>query len=298
MTAIAQTVLNTNSTSLIAQERLRMNQRRWDRAADMLASGKRVNSPKDDAAAYGLGKILSQGIQAGQMALQNVQNGVSMLQVAEGGLSQITENLQRIRELVVGMASDTSVVEGPAQEIRSLMEDINRVSQAASFNDVKLLDGTTTTARIQTGVGSNAALNTLELAPAFANADSTSIGLINGTASGGFITTLDDVFNGTTTAIANNQRALLFLSDVDEALAQINQQRATLGAFENQLSRKMEFIQLSVDNDQLSRSRLEDANFAEVTAEYTQAQVLQQAAVSVLAQSNSSNESLLTLLQR
>lgn len=295
--------INTNSNALRALKTLRLNTQRTNLAAGQIASGYKVARSSDDASAYSISQRMANEIQSSTRAIQNVQDGTSMLDVTEGALSNITDGLQRIRELAVQMASDSNSTEqrgALGQEIRSIIEDIDRRTAEAQFNGVKLLDGTTTEAKIQAGVGSDPASNTIDIAASFADADGQALKLY-GTA---YTTpvrwsalTLDDIFNNGVSQINSSERALLFIKDTDAAINQLNAQRATVGAFSNQLQRASDYLELHVNNLSGSKSRLVDTDVAKASSEYTQAQVLQNAATSILSQANVLNENVLRLLQ-
>jgi len=295
--------INTNVNALRALKTLRLNTQRTNLAAGQIASGYKVARSSDDASAYSISQRMANEIQSSTRAIQNVQDGTSMLDVTEGALSTITDGLQRIRELAVQMASDSNSTEqrgALGQEIRSIIEDIDRRTAEAQFNGVKLLDGTTTEAKIQAGVGSDPASNTIDIAASFADADGQALKLY-GTA---YTTpvrwsalTLDDIFHNGVSQIDSSDKALLFIQDTDNAIKQLNAQRATVGAFSNQLQRAADYLELHVNNLSGSKSRLVDTDVAKASAEYTQAQVLQNAATSILSQANVQNENVLRLLQ-
>lgn len=295
--------INTNINALKALKTLQFNTQRTTQAAGQIASGFKVARSSDDASAYSISQRMTNEIQASSRAIQNVQDGTSMLDVTEGALSTVTDGLQRIRELAVQLSSDLNSSEQRgvlAQEIRSIVEDINRRSSEAQFNGVKLLDGTTTEARIQAGIGSDPASNTIDLTTAFANSSGTALKLY-GTAytspARWSAMTLDDIYNNGVSQIDSSDKALLFLQDTDNAIKQLNTQRATVGAFSNQLQRAGDYLELHVNNLSGSKSRLVDTDVAKASAEYTQAQVLQNAATAILSQANVQNKNVLQLLQ-
>ncbi|MCX5920986.1 MAG: flagellin [Candidatus Melainabacteria bacterium] len=295
--------INTNINALKALKTLQFNTQRTTQAAGQIASGFKVARSSDDASAYSISQRMTNEIQASSRAIQNVQDGTSMLDVTEGALSTVTDGLQRIRELAVQLSSDLNSSEQRgvlAQEIRSIVEDVNRRSAEAQFNGVKLLDGTTTEARIQAGIGSDPASNTIDLTTAFANSSGTALKLY-GTAytspARWSAMTLDDIYNNGVSQIDSSDKALLFLQDTDNAIKQLNTQRATVGAFSNQLQRAGDYLELHVNNLSGSKSRLVDTDVAKASAEYTQAQVLQNAATAILSQANVQNKNVLQLLQ-
>jgi flagellin len=293
--------INTNANAIRSLQTLRVNTARTDKAAQDIASGKKVNRSSDDASAYAIGQRLQVEILTGQRAEQNIQDGLSMLQVTEGSVSVMSDNLQRIRELAVQMANDVNNAEqrtGIAKEMRALLDDTNRLSGASQFNGLNVLDGSLTDAKVQIAGGSNLLTNTIDLADAFAQLDTVSMGLEGVVAPPRWTpTTLNDIFDGTTTQLNSSERVLSYLGDIDNALQRLNTQRSSIGALSGQLERAGSFSSLTTLNMQASRSRIMDTDVAKVSAEYTQAQVLQNASVSILQQANISNQAALQLLK-
>jgi flagellin len=295
--------INTNVQSLNAQRVLGGNVKSLGKSLEKLSSGYRINRASDDAAGLQISEGLRSQIRGSDQANSNVQDGINLLNTTDGGLETITNNLQRVRELAVQMASDSNSTQQRgvlAQEIRSIIEDIDRRTAEAQFNGVKLLDGTTTEARIQIGAGSDTASNTIDISASFANSNGQALKLYGTSYTSPArwsALTLDDIYNNGVTQIDSSQKALLFIQDTDTAIKQLNAQRATVGAFSNQLQRASDYLELHVNNLSGSKSRLVDTDVAKASAEYTQAQVLQNAATAILSQANVQNENVLKLLQ-
>jgi flagellin len=293
--------INTNLNAIRSLQTLRLNTARTDNAAQDIASGKKINSSSDDASGYAISQRLSVDILTGQRADQNIQDGLSMLQVTEGSISVMGDNLQRIRELAVQMANDVNGTDqrnSLAKEMRALLDDMNRLSASSQFNGMNVLDGSLLDAKVQIAGGSNLATNTIDILGAFAQLDSTTMGLEAVVDPSRWTpATLNDIFDGTTTQLNSSDRVLSYLGDIDNALTFLNGQRSTIGALSNQLERAGSFVGLSTLNIEASRSRIVDTDIAKASAEYTQAQVLQNAAVSILQQANISNQAALQLLK-
>ena len=293
--------INTNLNAIRSLQTLRLNTDRTDRAAQNIASGKKINSSADDASGYAISQRFTVDILTGQRADQNIQDGLSMLQVAEGSMSVMGDNLQRVRELAVQMANDVNGTDqrnNLAKEMRALLDDTNRLSIASQFNGMNVLDGSLTDAKVQIAGGSNLSTNTIDILGAFAQLDTTTMGLEGVVVPPRWTpATLNDIFDGTTTQLNSSDRVLSYLGDIDNALQFLNRQRSTIGALSGQLERAGSFSSLTTLNMQASRSRIVDTDIAKASAEYTQAQVLQNAAVSILQQANVSNQAALQLLK-
>ena len=150
---MAQTI-NTNIASLNAQRNLTTSQGALATSLQRLSSGLRINSAKDDAAGLAIANRFTTQIRGMGQAVRNANDGISLAQTAEGALSEVTANLQRIRELAVQSANATNSASDRAaldQEVQQRLSEIDRIAQTTSFNGLKVLDGTFGTAAFQVG---------------------------------------------------------------------------------------------------------------------------------------------------
>ena len=147
-------VINTNVASLNAQKNLVKSQTALETALQRLSSGMRINSAKDDAAGLAIASRFTSQINGLNQAARNANDGISLTQTAEGAMGEITNNLQRIRELAVqslnasNSGSDRTALDSEVQQLKA---EIDRVSQQTAFNGVKLLDGSFSTQTFQVG---------------------------------------------------------------------------------------------------------------------------------------------------
>jgi flagellin len=174
-------VINTNIASLNAQRNLNRSQSALSTSLQRLSSGMRINSAKDDAAGLAISERFTAQIRGLGQAVRNSNDGISMAQTAEGSLGEVTNNLQRIRELAVQSANATNSSSDRAamqQEVSQLVSEIDRVAGQTNFNGVKLLDGSFTSQAFQVGanVGETISLSSI------VNATKGGLGLDNGTA--------------------------------------------------------------------------------------------------------------------
>jgi len=150
--------INTNIMSLNAQRNLNTSQNALATSVERLSSGLRINSAKDDAAGLAIAERMTSQIRGLNQAVRNANDGISLAQTAEGALGEISNNLQRIRELAVqsanatNSASDRAALDAEAQQ---LVEEIDRVANQTSFNGTNLLDGSFTTQSFQVGANVN-----------------------------------------------------------------------------------------------------------------------------------------------
>ncbi len=150
-------VINTNSLSLLTQNNLNKSQSSLSSAIERLSSGLRINSAKDDAAGQAIANRFTANIKGLTQASRNANDGISIAQTTEGALNEITNNLQRVRELSVQAANGTnsdSDLKSIQDEIDQRLTEINRVAEQTDFNGTKVLskDGKLT---IQVGANDN-----------------------------------------------------------------------------------------------------------------------------------------------
>src|SRR6056297_1619835 len=149
--------INTNVASLTAQNQLSSSQKLNDQALERLSSGLRINSAKDDAAGLAISTRFQSQISGLNVATRNANDGISLAQTTEGALDEITNNLQRIRELAVQYANATNSAsdrQALNDEVQARINEIDRISSQTAFNGLKVLDGSFKTQDFQ--VGANA----------------------------------------------------------------------------------------------------------------------------------------------
>ena len=271
--------INTNVSALTAYQNLNKNQNALSSAIEKLSSGMRINKAADDAAGLSISQGLTSQINGLTQAVSNAQDGINVAQIADGALGTSQAVLQRMRTLVV--QAGNSGTQGPAslasiqQEITSLNLQLDHVSSQTSFGGRNLLNGGYNGAfQVGANGGQTIALN-------LSAADFTA-----GTLGTGPI----DVANPAFTPGPN-------LAAIDAAIATVSTARSNIGATQNQLTYTLSNLQTAITNVTASRSNLTDADLATEVSAMTQAQILSQAAVSVLAQANSAPQSVLKLLQ-
>jgi flagellin len=147
-------VINTNALSLMAQNNLNKSQSSLGTAIQRLSSGMRINSAKDDAAGLAISNRFTSSIRGMTQAARNANDGISLAQTTEGALEEVTENMQRIRELTVQAKNGTnsqSDLDSIKKEIGTRLEEISRVAEVTNFNGVKVFDGSREKITIQIG---------------------------------------------------------------------------------------------------------------------------------------------------
>lgn len=280
-------VINFNNAAEFSRRMEGINTANVLKTSKELSSGMRINSAADDASGLAVSEKMRSQIRGLNQASRNVMNGVSMLQTAEGYMQSTTDILQRIRELAVQSANGIYSDEDRAMlqtEVEQLVSEVDRISQTAEFNGMTLLSGRFTEDGIRLQVGANVDQNfTVKLGDMSASA----LGL-KGAGQ-----------DGTEQAIslANPESANMALATVDEALKTVNKSRADIGASMNRMEMTQKGIDIASENLAASESRIRDADMAKTITEHVKNQILQQASVSLLSQSNTNSQNVLALLK-
>jgi flagellin len=273
------TVINTNVSSLFAQNALKVNNRALSTAMEQLSTGTRINSAKDDAAGLSIGTTMTAQIRGMNQAVRNANDGISLLQTAEGAMIEQTNMLQRMRELAVQSVNETldDTQRGYLNdEFTALKSQIDDVANNTTWNSKALLTGSASTPTTFTfQVGANKG-NTL------------SVDVAGTTKTALEIESMDiETIDGASTAI----------EDIDKSIDAINSSRAKIGAGINRLTYVTDNLSNIIQNTSASRSQILDTDYATTTTNLARAQIIQQAGTAMLAQANQLPQSVLALLR-
>jgi len=271
-------VINTNIKSLISQNALARNARDVSHAMEQLSTGKRINSAADDAAGLAISNKMTSQIRGLDQAVRNANDGISMLQTAEGATQEVTNMLQRMRELAIQAANDTYSDDDRTalnKEMVQLEEEITRIATNTKWNNMPILSSDGVEKTLQVGIANNT--------------DSTiTISFMDMSASGLDIVGL---------SVESHTDAQTSLDKIDLAIADVDSFRADLGANINRLNFAGDNLTNISINTSASRSRIQDADYAKASSELARTQIIQQAATAILAQANTDQQSVLKLLQ-
>lgn len=272
-------VINTNLPVMIAENELQKASAAINKSMQRLSTGLRINSAKDDPAGSYIASGLSTRLRGIQIAGNNVATGSSILSVAEGDLSIIADHLDRIKELATQYANDTlSTLEQNTikDEVKQRVDEINRIAEEASFNKVKLLDGSRDSLRIQIGPDGSPDYNSLVIENVFMDASTGQDGI---KLFGGTYADVDAAFADATTAAD-------FMTVVEASLDDVNRRIATAGVYQNRLESISNLLLIQSENLTSAYSSVVDADIAVETSNYVRNQILQQTASTMLAQAN------------
>jgi flagellin len=270
--------VNTNVASIAAQRFLDLSGVALEKSFERLSSGLRIVRAGDDAAGLGISERMRARIRSLEQAARNTQDGVSLAQSAEGALNEVHAALSRMRELAVESANGVlsqADRDNLDTEFQALKDEITRIASATNFNGTSLL-ASAQTVTIQVDVGTNASVDTIDIA------------LTDSTAAGLSIDALD------ITSVANATDAITAL---DTAVDAVSTSRASLGAVQNRLEAAGRNLGVQIENLTAAESRIRDADVAKEMAQATRNQILQQAGVAILAQANAAPQVALQLLR-
>jgi flagellin len=270
------TVIASNVSALRASNASASASMALSTSMERLSTGKRINSAKDDAAGLAISTSMTAQIKGMNQGIRNANDGISMAQTAEGALSEVTNMLQRMRELGVQALNGTYSADDTkniAAEQGQLASQIKSITTDTKFNGKALFDSTAATGfDIQIGANS---------------ADKITLKSTDFAATGAKLKTVAD-YAGTGTAPT--------LANYDDALAEVSNTRASLGATQNRLQSAVNNATSTATNLSDARSRIEDTDFSAESTALAKAQILSQASTAMLAQANQSTQSVLKLL--
>ena len=282
-------IINHNISSMFASRMEGLNTSTLQSSMEKLSSGERINKASDDAAGLAISEKMRAQIRGLNQASKNVQDGVSFIQVASGYLQETTDILQRIRELAVQSANGIFSDEDRAQvavEVSQLVAEVDRIASSAQFNGMNLLTGRFSRDSdivMQFQIGANVDQNIRAY-----------IGTMTATALG-----LKGMQGEETNiiSIGSPDEANQTLSTIDEALKNVNKQRADLGAYQNRMEMAQKGIDIAAENTQAAESRSRDTDMASEMVEYTKNQILSQVSTAMISQANSQSSNVLALLR-
>ena len=281
-------VVNTNISASVAQAALVRNDRALGSAMEQLSTGRKINSAADNASGLAISSRMTSQIRGLDQAVSNANDGVSMVNTAEGALDEITDMLQRMRELAVQSGTGTTSSEDRDYlnaEYLELLSEIERISANTEWNGQAILNGSAG------GAGSTVAFQV--------GADPTqtiSLGF------GGFGSTQTmasmNGFNLSAATVASAiQAASQVITSADIAIEAVSKQRATFGATANRLEHAIDNLTNVSIQAQAARSRILDTDYASATSELARTQIIQQAGTAMLAQANQMPSTVLALLR-
>ena len=269
-------VINTNVSALYSQNALKTNSRAMSSAMEQLSTGSRINSAKDDAAGLAIGQNMTSQVRGLNQSVRNANDGINMLQTAEGAMVEVSNMLQRMRELAVQASNGTFSTSQRLylnKEFSALSSQISSINTQTKWNNISVLSAATT--KFQVGAMSGHTVSVI--------ISGTTVALLQ--------------ISGQTVAGASGGPASTAIAKVDSAIDIINAQRANIGAGINRLTYAADNLTNISSNLSASRSTIMDTDYATASTQLSKTPIIQQAATAMLAQANQQPQRVLALLK-
>jgi flagellin len=252
-----------------------------NKSLERLSTGSKLNHSSDGAGLMLVAENMDSQSRGYTVASSNIQQGISMLDSADSALQQVYTHLQNLRDIAVAAkngTTDTNQFAAYDTQMASEINAINSISSNTKYGTNILLDGSLSSLNIQFGPNSGDAL---DIGGAFTDNDAVTLGV---TLAAGSLDTATNAGN--------------LLTQVDTAMSNASQNLSTIGEYQSKLSNMLDYVTNAKSNVEASLSNIRDTDVASETANVTRLGILQQAGAYALAQSNTSSQLALTLLQR
>ncbi len=273
--------VQTNVTSLVAQQNFSKTQLALNKTMQELSSGYKINSAADDAAGLGIASRLSAQVSAYSAATQNANTAISMTQTADSGAAQIGDILSRLSQLAVEGSSGTMSANDAAnlqQEFASQLTEITNIANNTTYNGQSLIAGAAAGTTFQVGI-TNSASDQVQVS--FGGADATNL------VAGGALSSA---------SVSTAAQALTAISTINTAIQNLSSIRAGFGAGMDALQDTVSNLQSMSTNTSAALSTIRDTDVASATASLAQQQVQSQAGEAILAQANQSTQLAVSLI--
>ena len=273
-------VVQHNLRAMNSNRMLGVNTQTQAKSTEKLSSGYKINRAADDAAGLSISEKMRRQVRGLTQASLNAQDGISMVQTAEGALNEVHDMLQRMNELAVKAANgsnqsvDRDYIDA---EIQQLKTEIDRVASTTTFNERMLLNGDSSSVKLQVGA-ETAAPNQIEV-----SIDAMDLAGLS--------------LSDTEVTGDNADNALTAIESIKAAIQKVSEQRSELGAQQNRLEHTINNLDNVVENTTAAESRIRDTDMATEMVKYSNNNILAQAGQAMLAQSNQANQGVLSLLQ-
>jgi len=281
--------INHNISAMITHGAVFKANRGLSVSLERLSTGLRINRSSDDAAGLAISENLRTQVRGVAQARRNAMDGIGALNIAEGAANEVSEILQRMRELAIQSANDTltSTERGYTnQEFRALIDEIQRIANVTNYNGMKLIADSTVGGRF--GAGTVGSALWIDANSTYGN-DSITI-------------TLDTLSTGTTglgianLVISTQTSAAAAIADLSGAINTVNSMRASIGAYVNRIEHAVNNLIVSETNQQAAESNIRDVDFASETTQFVKNQILTQSAMAMLSQANMVPSTVLGLI--
>jgi flagellin len=283
-------VINTNIRALASTNAIVANERAMQKTMQSLSTGSRINKASDDAAGLSVRENMTSQINGLNAAVRNANDAINMLQTADGSLNEVSDMMQRMRELGTLAQNDTystAQKKSMDDEYQALSAEIDRIATNTQWNKMNIL----------TGSGGEVGLASAFTFQIGANAGQViSVAIANqGITSSASLTPQFVALSGT--GLTTGQLASAAVAKLDDALSTLNANRSKVGAAINRLEHAINNLTTVAQNATDSRSRVTDTDYSKATSDLAKQQIIAQAATAILAQANQQPQSVLSLLK-
>jgi len=289
-------VINHNLSAIFANRQLKFTTWEVQKDIEKLSSGMKINRAGDDASGLAVSEKMRSQIRGLRRAERNVEDGISFIQTAEGYLSETQDILQRLRELAVQASNGIYSTEDRMMiqvEVSQLIDELDRIASHAQFNAMNILTGRF--ARV-TGENVITASMWVHLGANMDQRERVYIGTM--TSQGlGLKNPLGPAHTATFISISTPAKANRAIGAIDMALMKVSKQRADLGAYQNRMEYTARGLMIGYENLQSAESRIRDTDMAEQMTNFVKNQILLQSGTAMLAQANTTPQSVLQLLR-
>ena len=307
-------VVQHNLTAMNSNRMLGLTTKTQAKSTEKLSSGYKINRAADDAAGLSISEKMRRQVRGLTQASANAQDGISAVQTAEGALAEVQDMLQRINELAVKGENGTLTTQDRSyigSEVSQLMQEIDRVKETTTFNEQSLLNGSFKNKGLQVGAESNknnkimVNIKSMSVASIGASTYAAKLSAIGASTELDTAKKVVDKFKNFASATsaekvdskkltASNFAGLNVWAKA--ALQSVSEQRSDLGSIQNRLEHTINNLDNVVENTTSAESAIRDTDMASEMVKYSNNNILAQAGQAMLAQSNQSNQGVLSLL--
>ena len=284
-------VINTNIRALASTNAIASNERAMQKTMQSLSTGSRINRASDNAAGLSVRENMTAQINGLNAAVRNANDAINMLQTADGSLNEVSDMMQRMRELGVLASNDTystAQKKSMDDEYQALSSEIERIAANTQWNKMNIL----------TGSGGEVGLGSAFTFQIGANAGQViSVGISNQGIVSTAATAPTQYSTISATGLTTGQLASAAVAKLDDALSTLNANRSKIGAAVNRLEHAISNLTNVAQNATDSRSRVTDTDYSKATSDLAKQQIIAQAATAILAQANQQPQSVLSLLK-
>jgi len=281
--------INTNISSLSAQEAMTQTDRSLNTSLGRLSSGLRINKASDDASGLSIADKLRTQASSIQQSIDNANSGVALVQIADKAMAEQSNIIDIIKQKLTQAGTATTSTEGRsaiAKDINKLLDQLNNIAKQTNYNGMSLLQASHNS-------GSSTAALTFQIGETSADILTTSGG-ITSNSSGLGLSGLKDTVSGDK---LSQTAAQDFMDDMDSALNQLNRWRSDYGSTQNQLESATRNMMTQHTNVKAAESIIRDVDYAQESANFNKLNIIAQAGNYALTQSTKIQENVLKLLQ-